>query len=835
MNVDELLRLWQEDPEFIRNTTCWQVLPSNEAVYEPLPTNLPEQLADNLRKRGITYLYSHQVQALKRLSAGEHVVVSTGTASGKTLCYDIPVIQTLLQDPSARALYLFPTKALAQDQLRLLNDLCVAPEGSLKPLPAIYDGDTPSNHRAEIRRKAEIIITNPDMLHQGILPHHTIWRQFFAGLRYVVIDEMHTYRGVFGSHVANVIRRLKRVTAFYHAYPQFILTSATIGNPEELAEKLIESPAALVDQDGSPHGRRHFLVYNPPLVNEQLGLRASSLQTGIHFTRKLLSNDIQTLVFARSRRSVEMILTYLYDAVPRGMRARIRGYRSGYLKSDRREIEAGFKDGSVKAVVATSALELGIDIGSLESVILVGYPGSIATTRQRAGRAGRRQQSSLAMFIASPEAMDQYLANHPEYLTEKSPEDALLDPNNYAILMQHLQCAAFELPFLENDHFGSLPPDLLQAFLQILAESGVLHLQNGRYFWIADQFAAGNVSLRSSTPNVITLRVAEADSTKIIGEIDAASAKWLVHPEAIYLHEADSYEVKSLDLENGSCLLEPVQSEYYTIPNLSTTIEAFKSLQEKSFATYQNHYGELSLRLEVNSYRKIRWLSAETIGTGTVDLPPSFLETNGCWLTFSLDYVNRLRDDKLWTADLNEYGPGWAALKRRILMRDGYRCRACGTGGDESKLHVHHIQPFKTFEDPDKANAPSNLITLCPSCHQQAETSVRLRSGLAGAAYALGNLAPLMVMCDREDLGILSEARSILADGGPAILVYDNVPGGIGLSERLYERREFWIAKAAEMISECQCQDGCPACVGPIGEEGHGGKQEALALLAGLV
>ncbi len=835
MEIDELLNLWKRDPEFIRNTTCWQVLPPTGAVYEALPNNLPEQLRCILVNRGITRLFSHQAQSLAHLSAGEHVVVSTGTASGKTLCYDIPVIETLLQNPDARALYLFPTKALAQDQFRLLNDLCASPGGNLKPLPAIYDGDTPSNHRAEIRRKAEILITNPDMLHQGILPHHTIWRQFFAGLRFVVIDEMHTYRGVFGSHVANVIRRLKRVAAFYQAYPQFILTSATIGNPEELAEKLIESPVALVDQDGSPHGRRHFLVYNPPLVNEQLGLRASSLQTGISFTRKLLSNSIQTLVFARSRRSVEMILTYLYDAVPGETRARIRGYRSGYLKSERREIEAGFKDGSIKAVVATSALELGIDIGSLESVILVGYPGSIATTRQRAGRAGRRQQSSLAMFIASPEAMDQYLANHPEYLTEKSPEDALLDPNNYAILMQHLQCAAFELPFLENDHFGSLPPDLLQAFLQILAESGVLHLQNGRYFWIADQFAAGNVSLRSSTPNVITLRVAEADSTKIIGEIDAASAKWLVHPEAIYLHEADSYEVKSLDLENGSCLLEPVQSEYYTIPNLSTTIEAFKSLQEKSFATYQNHYGELSLRLEVNSYRKIRWLSAETIGTGTVDLPPSFLETNGCWLTFYPDFVNRLRDDKLWTADANQYGAGWNALKRRILMRDGYRCRACGTNGDESKLHVHHIQPFKTFEDPDKANAPSNLITLCPSCHQQAEANVRLRSGLAGAAYALGNLAPLMVMCDREDLGMLSEARSVLADGGPAILVYDNVPGGIGLSERLYERREFLIAKAAEMISECQCQDGCPACVGPIGEEGHGGKQEALALLAGLV
>ena len=835
MDIDELLKAWQKDPEFIRNTTCWQQSPPVAAAFEPLPENIPVQLLSNLRQKGITQLYSHQAQALNRISTGEHLVISTGTASGKTLCYDIPVVQTLLQEQSARALYLFPTKALAQDQLRLLNELCAAPGGGLRPLPAIYDGDTPPNHRAEIRRIAEIIITNPDMLHQGILPHHTLWRQFFAGLRYVVVDEMHTYRGVFGSHVANVIRRLKRVAAFYQAYPQFILTSATIGNPTELAEKLIESPVALIDQDGSPHGKRHFLVYNPPLVNEQLGLRASSLQTGIHFTRKLLSSGIQTLVFARSRRSVEMILTYLYDAIPRGMRAQIRGYRSGYLKGDRREIEAGFKEGSIKAVVATSALELGIDIGSLESVILVGYPGSIATTRQRAGRAGRRQQASLAMFIASPEAMDQYLANHPEYLTDKSPEDALLDSNNYAILMQHLQCAAFELPFLENDHFGSLPPELLNSFLKILVQSGVLHLQNGRYFWVADQFAAASVSLRSSTPNVVTLRVAEADSTRVIGEIDASSAKWLVHPEAIYLHEAESYEVKALDLQNGSCLLEPVQSEYYTIPNASTSIEAFKALQEKALASYQSYYGELSLRLEVNSYRKIRWLSAETIGTGVVDLPPTYLETFGCWLTFRPEFVSQLRANGLWNADANQYGAGWAALKRRILMRDGYRCRVCGTSGDETKLHVHHIQPFKFFEDAEKANAPANLITLCPSCHQQAEANVRLRSGLAGAAYALGNLAPLMVMCDREDLGMLSEARSVLADGGPAILVYDNVPGGIGLSERLFERRQFWISKAAEMITECQCQDGCPACVGPIGEEGHGGKQEALALLTGLV
>jgi len=437
MDIDDLLLAWQKDEEFTRNTTCWNIAPTKAADFAPFPPGLPSGLEQNLRAQGINALYSHQAEAYRLIESGQHIVIATGMASGKTLCYNLPVLQALLADPSARALYLFPTKALAQDQLKNVRAL----DPTVKA--AIYDGDTPNQQRPEIRKNAAVLITNPDMLHQGILPHHTLWLQFFRGLRYVVIDEMHSYRGVFGSHVANVIRRLKRIAAFYGAYPQFILTSATIGNPVELATKLIESPVALIDQDGSPHGKRHFLIYNPPLYDEHLGLRTSSIQTGIHFARRMMVDGHQTLIFARTRRTVEMILTYLYDTMPAEWRAKIRGYRSGYLKNDRREIETGFKTGSIRTVVATSALELGIDIGDLESVIMVGYPGSIATTRQRAGRAGRKQQASLAMLIASSDAMDQYLANHPEYLTEKSPENALIDPNNASILLQHLQLCRF--------------------------------------------------------------------------------------------------------------------------------------------------------------------------------------------------------------------------------------------------------------------------------------------------------------------------------------------------------------------------------------------------------
>ncbi|MEA4959123.1 MAG: DEAD/DEAH box helicase [Anaerolineaceae bacterium] len=834
LDIQSILENWQTDPEFAGSIASCKTIPASKGELRDLPTDITPALREALISKGVTSLYSHQADAFHLLAEGKSVVVSTGTASGKTLCYNLPVLEAMLRNTAATALYLFPTKALEQDQLKGLHTLLEA-LGAENDLPcAVYDGDTPAHHRQEIRKKASILITNPDMLHQAILPHHTLWHKFFRNLSFVVIDEIHIYRGVFGSHIANVIRRLKRIANFYGSWPRFILTSATIGNPLELGEKLVDSPLTLIDRDGSPHGKRFFLIYNPPLIDEQLGLRKSAIQAGINLGRKLLLAGRQSLIFARTRRTVEMILMYMMDQLPEAYRGLVRGYRSGYLKTDRRQIEQDLKSGAVRTVVATSALELGIDIGDLESVILVGYPGSVATTLQRAGRAGRQLQTSLAIMVTAPDAMDKYLAHHPEYLTEGNPENALINPDNLPILLQHLQCAAFELGFTQGDTFGSLEPGLLENFLKMFANSGLLNQQNDRYFWLGEQFPAAEVSLRSSTPSRISLKSTTDEGEELIGEIDAGSAAWLVHPEAVYLHEAETYTVKDLDLEHGLCLLEKGQTDYYTMPTLETTIENFASHQGEVFGTFSRDFGDLRLRIEVTGYRKLRWLTNETIGNGTVSLPPRYLETQGAWFGIQSNLVQDLKAVDLWSGLPNNYGPLWPNLRKKILERDGFRCRGCGGLFDPSKLHVHHIKPFKTFTNPEQANMPSNLVTLCPACHQMAEESVRVRSGLAGACNALRNLAPLLVMCDREDLAVLSDPKSPLTGGLPTILVYDSAPGGMGLSQKLYETHGAWIRHAAEMITECPCQDGCPACVGPIGEEGFGGKVEALALLLGM-
>lgn len=834
MNIDQVIQSWQKDPEITANLACWVRTAPKPAITANFPFELDPTLVQSLKSGGIPSLYSHQAKALELLQTGENLVIATGTASGKTLCYNLPVLNALLKDPTATALYLFPTKALAQDQVKHIQTLVGSTEKRESVRVGIYDGDTPANHRSDVRNNSNILITNPDMLHQGILPHHTNWRRFLSGLRYVVIDEIHTYRGVFGSHVANIIRRLKRIAAFYGAFPQFVLTSATIGNPEELSQKLIEMPVSILKEDGSPHGEKNLLIYNPPLINEQLGIRKSVLQTSIQLSKQLLAAGRQSLIFARTRRTVEMILTYLQDGVDPSTRSLIRGYRSGYLKADRREIEDGFKNGKIRLVVATSALELGIDIGELESVLMAGYPGSIARTLQQAGRAGRKLQSSIAMLLAAPDAMDQYLAHHPEYLTERNPEAVLIDPDNLSILLQHVRCACFELPMSVGDRFGNAPQDLIENLLEVLVANELLVKQGNKYFWVADQYPSATVSLRSSSNAIVSLRNVHSEGSELIGEIDASSAPWLVHPEAIYLHEGESYYVDKLDLENGVCELTQKQSEYYTIPSMETTIEAFQTRATQDYPEWSKSLGEIRLLMQINGYRKYRWLSNEIIGHGSVDLPPHHLETMGFWINLGPEIIERLRGDGLWLSDANDYGAVWPGLRQKILARDGFTCRGCGARPEPSQLHVHHLQPFKSFQDPVMANAASNLVTLCHTCHQQAELSVRVRSGLAGAGYALRNLAPLLVMCDHEDLATLTEAKSVLNNGNPAILIYDKISGGIGLSQRLFEQHQMLIQGALEMVSECPCQDGCPACVGPMGEEGFGGKAHALALLRSL-
>lgn len=834
MDLNQLLNKWQNNPAFMENVSAWHVTPAVEADLRPFSAGLEKPLVDGLRRLGISNLYSHQAEAFEVLENGQNIVVATGTASGKTLAYNLPILNHLLQEPKATALYLFPTKALTQDQLSGLNALLEAGGLQNNIFPAIFDGDTPQSKRKTMRNTANILKTNPDMLHQAILPHHTNWHRFLSNLRYVVIDEAHIYRGVFGSHFANVLRRLKRVCAFYGAFPQFVLTSATIGNPQELAEKLIESSVHLIDKDGSQHGEKRFIIYNPPMVDQQLGIRKSALLTGVNFTKELIENEHQTLIFARTRRTVEMILTYLRDTLPIQDKNKVRGYRSGFLKKERRQIESDFRKGDLKAVVSTSALELGIDIGDLESVILVGYPGSIATTKQRAGRAGRKNQSAMAMLIPTPDALDQYLARHPEYIIDQNPENALIDPDNLSILTQHVLCASFELPFSANEPFGQVDPYLLRSILEFYKEQSILNFQNDKYYFVSDDYPSASVSLRSSTPKVISLKLGTANDYQLIGEIDAASAAWFVHPGAIYLHDAGVFEVQSLDIEKGNCFLDSVNSEYYTIPNLSTSIEDFSVITQEQHQTYSSSYGHLSLKFELNSYKKLRWHTNEVLGIEPLSMPPGELETVGFWMSLKQSFIDQLRDEGNWTATQNIYGANWKQIREKIILRDANRCRACGKIFESGQLHVHHIQPFKSFVEPELANKASNLVSLCPGCHSLAEVNVRIRSGLAAASNALRNLAPLLIMCDQEDIGSLSEAKSVLADGLPAILVYDGMPGGLGLSRKLYENKDFWIASAAEAIETCPCSEGCPACVGPVGELGYGGKSEGIALLRGL-
>jgi DEAD/DEAH box helicase domain-containing protein len=581
MPLDGLLSRWRSDPETAPNISTWQRTPARTAKYAPFPNDLPQPLADALLQRGIDSLYSHQSLAWEHARVGKNIVLATSTASGKTLAYNLPVLATLNENPEARAIYLFPTKALTQDQLSNLSNL------QLVNMPlATYDGDTPKSKRPVIRQNVRILLTNPDMLHTGILPHHTKWEDFFSNLKFVVIDEMHTYRGVFGSHVANVIRRLKRIAAFYGANPQFILTSATIGNPAELGENLIEAPVELIDEDGSVQGERHFLIYNPPVIDSALGLRKNGLIESVRLAGDLLRQNVQSVVFAKSRRSVEIILTHLRAAPslhppPEGEGrggGEIRGYRSGYLASQRRDIEKGLRDGDVSLVVATNALELGIDIGGLGAALLVGYPGGIASTWQQAGRAGRGDDPAAAIFVASPNPLDQFLAHHPEYFFARSPEQALVNPDHLLILLNHLRCAAFELPFKEGQGFGHLDAETLGDFLDFLAEGGELHASEQDYFWMADNYPAASVSLRSASPENIILQIHDGGPPRVLGEVDLGSAPWMVHPRALYLHEGQQYFVQELDLERNLAVLIPVALDYYTQPQRQTEITLLSQL-----------------------------------------------------------------------------------------------------------------------------------------------------------------------------------------------------------------------------------------------------------------
>ncbi len=629
--LEQILQQWKDNPSFMSSVTRWEVIPAVEGAYRDFPAHLEPQLIEALKRRGIEKLYSHQASAVEAVMRGEHTVVVTPTASGKTLCYNLPVVSAMIRNPACRALYLFPTKALSQDQVAELRDLTADLDTPL--LCHTYDGDTEPGLRRDIRRNGHIVVTNPDMLHAAILPNHTKWVYLFQNLEYIVIDEMHQYRGVFGSHTANVIRRLKRICAFYGANPRFILCSATIANPGELAEMLTEEQPTVITENGAPRAEKHFILFNPPLVNPELGLRRSTLLEARGLATELIRQGVQTIIFTRSRLGVEVLLTYLRQGFKTrpGEDSGIRGYRGGYLPRERRAIEEGLRRGEIKGVVSTNALELGIDIGALDACIITGYPGSIASTWQQAGRSGRRSGTSLAILLANSEPLNQYIVSNPDYFFGRTPERALANPDNLVILINHIRCAAFELPFARGDRFGRAE---IGEILEFLADEEVLFLSGGRYHWMEDTYPAEEISLRSATRENVVIIDTTDPQPKVIGEVDRFSAPMLVHEEAIYMHGGNQYQVEKFDFEEKKAYVTGVNVNYFTDANLAVDLKVLDIAEEHTGKVNLAH-GDVRVNALVSMFKKIRFNTHENLGAGPVDLPETEMHTTAFWLSFT--------------------------------------------------------------------------------------------------------------------------------------------------------------------------------------------------------
>ena len=858
MGLQSALHALQTDKDFMRHVTAWHVLPPRPGREAPWPSLLDARLRAVAQNAGVRALYAHQAAAIESVLRGHDVVVVTPTASGKSLVYVMLLLQVLLHDPHARGLLLYPTKALAQDQRQKLQGWLAAL--GLPDCTGVYDGDTPVSARGRIRRTARLLITNPDMLHHSILPHHTRWADFWRGLRYIVLDEVHAYRGIFGAHVANVLRRLRRVVAFYQGnglssrgegggweHVRFISTSATVGNPGNVVERLTGRSPVVISENAAPQPPRTLIFYNPPLLDPATGLRRNVLLEARRIALHFLRHGVQTVVFVRSRRSVEVLLGYLRDAVQEiGVQPdAIRGYRAGYLPSTRREIERGLREGRIALVVATNALELGVDIGTLGASILVGYPGSISATWQQVGRAGRSDEGGASVLIASSTPLDQYIVTHPDFVLNGTPEHVLLEPDNLHVLLAHMRCALFEQPFGRDEHFGAF--GMTSELLQFLSEMGEARAAGSRYHWIGEGYPAEDISLRTAASDRVTIVVEAEGRRASLGEVDRASAPRMVHPGAIYLHDARSYLVERVDWGAGVATVRPVDVDYYTVPAIDERLTVLNVWQEEAVKGTTRALGEVRVHTQVTGYRKVRWYTHEVLGREEVEVPAQELETTAYWLTFSSQVLDELRQRGLWRSDaIGDYGPNWARQRQRALARDGYRCRRCGQPHTrETPLHVHHIRPFRTFgyipgvnDAYREANRLDNLITLCPRCHRLAETSARLRTGFSGVAYALATLAPLFVMAAPGDIGQVVEAQATHT-GMPTITLYDTVPGGVGLAERLYEVHVDLLQAAWERVRECDCEHGCPGCVGPVvvtesspnGEDEVDTKMLALALL----
>ena len=616
---------------FNENVTRWEVIPAREGQYSSLPEDLPDVVRKSLAGKGISRLYRHQADCYEAAGRGENLCVVTPTASGKTLCYNLPVLKTLLEDTESRALYLFPTKALSQDQQSALNDIVLGDDIPVKI--CTYDGDTPGSLRMAARKSGRIIISNPDMLHSGILPNHPKWTDFFKSLKYIVLDEVHTYRGVFGSHMTNLLRRLKRIAAFYGSDPQFICCSATIGNPGELARAIIEKPVTLVDKNGAPSGEKHLIFYNPPLVDEVQGIRKGVVNTSQQQAVRLLKAGIKTIVFSRSRVKTELVASYinkkLSNIYNENNRVKVESYRGGYLPGERRKIEKGLRDGTIQGVVSTNALELGIDIGGLDAAVLAGFPGSISSSWQQAGRAGRTNKLSLAIFVASSSPVDQYLVQNPEYFFGANPESGFVDPDNLFILLDHLKCASFEIPFRKGEGF----PGDVSSLLGYLEENGVLRFTGDSWYWADRSYPSERISLRTgASENVVII-----DTTKgrhnVIGEMDSHSARELIFEEAIYLHRGEQFIVRKLDLENHLCYIEESGVNYYTDSILKSDIKVLEVDGESDKWGQTLTHCDILLRNEVSKYKKIKFQTHENIGYGDIFLPEEEMHTRSVFLS----------------------------------------------------------------------------------------------------------------------------------------------------------------------------------------------------------
>jgi DEAD/DEAH box helicase domain-containing protein len=766
--------------------TAVRHFPAREAQWADFPAWVHPDLASAYTAKGIRRLYTHQAAAAEAIHAGKNVVIVTPTASGKTLCYNLPVLNATLENSDSRALYLFPTKALAQDQLAELHDLNQRLENRFGVFT--YDGDTPADARRSIREKGHIVLTNPDMLHTGILPHHTRWTRLFENLRYIVLDELHTYRGVFGSHLCNVLRRLRRIARFYGRDPQFICCSATIANPGELASRLIESEVEVLSSNGAPAAEKTFVFYNPPVVNRALGIRRSYINESSRVAQEFLKRDLQTLVFANSRLHTEILLTYLQQASPQlpGKPETIRGYRGGYLPNERREIERGLRDGRIRGVVSTSALELGIDVGSLDTVVMAGYPGTIAATWQRAGRAGRRSGSSCAVLVASSSPLDQFIVRHPDYFFGNTPEHAFIQPDNLEILINHLKCAAFELPIAPGDKFGDVD---LRDLCARLAEAGYLHLAGENYHWTQEAYPADTVSLRSVTSdNFVIIDVTGAPT--VIGEVDFPSALVFLHEKAIYLHGGQQHHVEHLDFKERKAYVKRVDVDYYTDAVRHTQVRILEIAANVPSSAHSHSHGDVLVRSQVVGFKKIKFFTNENIGDGKLELPENEMHTTSYWITLERPLLESLP----FTVSERQSGMfgllhALESVATLLLMCDR---RDLGTAIGERP------------PAPDSGSSDVGAQHAAP---------------LHGS---IENFTPSRM----ED--VISAAKEFFE---PNLYLYDAYPGGIGFSEPLFQAHGPLVQKTRELIASCPCEQGCPSCVGPAGDLVHRAKEAALAIL----